>query len=105
MRSLTQTGTTLLTFWTPSVIRPCLQEGSSPEGNVGQRFYFDLRGNRTVIIDREGIVANDLNEAIVEALAALREMRASGELDEFGDGWKLVIRDEKGVAQKAFSIW
>ncbi|WP_246696801.1 DUF6894 family protein [Methylobacterium planeticum] len=72
---------------------------------MGQRFYFDLRGNRTVIIDQEGIVANDLNEAIVEALAALREMRASGELDEFGDGWKLIIRDEKGGARKAFSIW
>ncbi|KAB1073855.1 hypothetical protein F6X53_26610 [Methylobacterium soli] len=72
---------------------------------MASNFYFDLRGSRTVIIDQEGIVAKDLNEAIVEALAALREMRASGELDEFGDGWKLAIRDDKGVVQKAFSIW
>jgi hypothetical protein len=72
---------------------------------LASNFYFDLRGSRTVIIDQEGIVAEDLNEAIVEALAALREMRASGELDEFGDGWKLAIRDDKGIVRKAFSIW
>ena len=72
---------------------------------MAQRFYFDLRGDRTVIPDETGILANDLNEAIVEALEALREMRASGELDEFGDGWKLAIRDDKGVVRKTFSIW
>jgi uncharacterized protein YjgD (DUF1641 family) len=75
------------------------------EGNVSQRFYFDLRSSQTGIVDEEGILTSDIDEAIKEALEALREMRASGELDECGDGWRLVIRDDKGVTRKTISIW
>ena len=32
-------------------------------------------------------------------------MRASGEMDEFDDEWKLVIRDEYGVTRKVCSVW
>lgn len=72
---------------------------------VAERFYFDLRSRQTVIIDETGSLASDLNEAIVQALEALREMRASGEMDDFDDGWKLVIRDDLGEIRKVFSVW
>jgi hypothetical protein len=72
---------------------------------VAQRFYFDLRGSRAVIVDETGIRASDLNEAVVQALEALREMRAGGEMDDFDDGWKLVIRDDLGEIRSVFSVW
>ena len=75
------------------------------EGELAQRFFFDLKRGQKVIADETGILASDLNEAIVEALEALREMRASGEMDEFDDEWKLVIRDDLGVVRKVFSVW
>ncbi|WP_132253352.1 DUF6894 family protein [Methylobacterium segetis] len=69
-----------------------------------RRFYFDLTDGRTTLFDTEGVLAADLNEAIVEALEGLREMRASGEIDEMGDNWKLVIRDENGSTRRTFSV-
>jgi hypothetical protein len=70
-----------------------------------QRFHFDLTDGKATLPDRAGVLAGDLREAIEEAHEALREMRASEELDEFGEGWKLVIRDESGGVRKTFSIW
>ena len=35
---------------------------------MAQRFFFDLKRDRAVIADEAGILASDLNEAIVEAL-------------------------------------
>ncbi|MER2268390.1 DUF6894 family protein [Methylobacterium oxalidis] len=70
-----------------------------------RRFYFDLTDGQTTLSDTEGVLAADLNEAIIEALEGLREMRSSGELDELGDNWKLIIRDENGTARKTFTVW
>ncbi|MER2268389.1 DUF6894 family protein [Methylobacterium oxalidis] len=72
---------------------------------MAQRFFFDLSDGRTVLLDTEGVLAASLNEAIVEALEALREMRSNAQLDELDDNWKLSIRDENGNIRKTFSIW
>lgn len=75
------------------------------DGQMAQRFFFDLSDGRTVLLDTEGVLAASLNEAIVEALEALREMRSNAQLDELDDNWKLSIRDENGNIRKTFSIW
>lgn len=75
------------------------------DGQKAQRFFFDLSDGRTVLLDTEGVLAASLNEAIVEALEALREMRSNAQLDELDDNWKLSIRDENGNIRKTFSIW
>lgn len=70
-----------------------------------RRFYFDLTDGHTTFLDTEGVLAADINEAVIEAIEALRELRASAELDDLDDGWKLAIRDEKGSIRKTLSVW
>ncbi|WP_407943167.1 DUF6894 family protein [Methylobacterium oxalidis] len=72
---------------------------------MARRFYFDLTDGHTTFLDTEGVVAADINEAVIEALEALREIRASTEIDDLDDSWKLVIRDDKGSIRKTFSVW
>ncbi|WP_244424529.1 DUF6894 family protein [Methylobacterium nodulans] len=59
---------------------------------MAQRFYFDLTDGFTTIRDNEGVEAEDLADAVKQAEAALEEMRAAGELADFEEGWRLVIR-------------
>ncbi|ACA21235.1 hypothetical protein M446_7009 (plasmid) [Methylobacterium sp. 4-46] len=59
-----------------------------------QRFYFDLADGVTTIRDDVGVEAVNLDEALEEAEAVIREMRANGELAHLGDGWTLSIRAE-----------
>ncbi|WP_336486491.1 DUF6894 family protein [Methylobacterium nigriterrae] len=70
-----------------------------------QRFHFDLTNEHTVVCDEKGVLADDLHEAIEEALEALREMRISGDIDELGYGWKMLIRDTEGVVRKILTVW
>ncbi|AWN43383.1 hypothetical protein U8607_21155 [Methylobacterium durans] len=72
---------------------------------MAKRFYFDLTDGHTTFLDTEGVLAADINEAVIEALEALREIRSGSELDDLEGSWKLVIRDEKGSARKTFSVW
>src|SRR4051812_24442957 len=49
---------------------------------VFQRVYFDLTNGNTTHRDEAGVLVDDVAEAIEEALEALRELRASGDIDE-----------------------
>lgn len=60
-------------------------------------FHFDLENNHEVIEDEDGVEADGLEQAVVEALAGINEMRAAGELDAMGAGWTLVVRNADGT--------
>lgn len=79
--------------------------GQRCDEQMMRRFYFDLTDGHTTFLDTEGVLAADINEAIVEAIEALREIRGSTELDDLDGNWKLTLRDDKGSIRKAFSVW
>lgn len=72
--------------------------------NVGQRFHFDLMNGEELIRDDEGIEASSPDEAIKEARAALADMRASEDAPASGEGWRLIVRDERGMTVGAISL-
>ncbi|MER2263602.1 DUF6894 family protein [Methylobacterium oxalidis] len=69
-----------------------------------KRFYFDLVKRDTVLVDETGIEAADLDEAQEQAEVALQELYDSGETLDFGEGWRLVIRDETGTVLRELSV-
>ncbi|MEA1833463.1 hypothetical protein U8607_15365 [Methylobacterium durans] len=62
-----------------------------------QRYFFRLVHAETVIEDTTGVVADDLDQALVEALAAIAELRTEGELPGDAGDWQLEIKDEAGI--------
>ncbi len=69
-----------------------------------ERFYFDLTDGCTAWNDDEGIEAPDLDHALAQAFLALKEMRQTGELDQLGEGWQMIVRDEADVVRQSFVI-
>lgn len=61
-----------------------------------QRFYFDLSDGQQVIKDDGGVEASGVEEVMAEARVLLAEMRTGGELPNEGEGWELLVRDERG---------
>lgn len=68
------------------------------------RYRFDLESCDDAIPDETGVFADDIDLAIEEAAAVIREMRANGGLVKEGDHWELVIRDEEGAELKRLAI-
>ena len=68
------------------------------------RFYFDLVHNDTVLSDDKGAEASDLQEAIELAIQGVAELNDSGEADDFGGGWMMLIRDESGTVFEKLQI-
>ena len=68
------------------------------------RFRFDLENGDIVIRDEIGVEADDISQAVEQALAGIDEMRASGELVTPDDLWTLVIRDEDGAELKRIRL-
>ena len=68
------------------------------------RFYFDLVHNDTVLSDDNGAEAIDLQEAVQLAIQGLAELNASGEAEDFSDGWMMLIRDERGTVFEKLPI-
>ena len=69
-----------------------------------KRFYFDLTDGYRTLSDDEGVEATNLDQAISQALLAMKEMSQSGELDRVGNGWRMIIRDEAGIIRQEFVI-
>jgi hypothetical protein len=76
----------------------------SEENRVTERFYFDLTDGYTAWNDGEGIEAPSLDHALAQALVALKEMRQNGEVDQLGEGWQMIVRDDAGVVRQTFVI-
>ncbi|WP_336491999.1 DUF6894 family protein [Methylobacterium nigriterrae] len=68
-----------------------------------QRFHFRLVSPEEAIEDPIGAEAEDVEEAQAEAMAALEELRAQGELPEAG-GWHLEIRSASGVLLRSIQF-
>ncbi|GEP12473.1 DUF6894 family protein [Methylobacterium gnaphalii] len=67
------------------------------------RFHFDLEQGTEAIRDEDGVEVRSLSIAIEQAQLSIDELRETGELAD-GDGWTLVIRDERGTALHRLSI-
>lgn len=65
--------------------------GAEPAAGPKRRLYFDLTDGRTLLRDEEGVEVTDLDHALAEAGAVLRELHG------YEVGWSLVIRDEAGT--------
>jgi hypothetical protein len=62
------------------------------------RVYFHLTSAHDVILDSEGVEVSDLQEARVQAIRAIEEVRqedASAARDWLG--WTLAVADERGT--------
>ncbi|MCE4225389.1 hypothetical protein HCU64_16660 [Methylobacterium sp. C25] len=59
------------------------------------RFFFHLENGRESIRDDEGTVVDDAKTAVRQALQSVDEMREAGELPVAGDGWTVVICDDR----------
>ena len=71
---------------------------------MAQRYFFRLVHAETVIEDPTGVVADDLDQALAEAEAAIAELRAAGELPGDAGGWQMEIRDESGTLLRALDL-
>lgn len=81
-----------------------LRQPTYPEPNLPSRLYFDLSNGLSTNRDLEGVLAADLDEAIMEAQAIIGEMHVNGELSEDAEGWMLVIKDASGEALMTLPI-
>ena len=64
---------------------------AEPAAGAKLRLYFDLTDGQAILRDEEGVEVTDLDHALAEADAVLRELRG------YEVGWSLVIRDEAGA--------
>ncbi|MDR7039309.1 MULTISPECIES: DUF6894 family protein [Methylobacterium] len=69
-----------------------------------QRYFFRLVQAQAVIEDPTGVVADDLDQAITEARAAVEELRLVGELPDDAGAWRMEIRDEAGSLLHVLSL-
>ena len=69
-----------------------------------RRFYFDLASGQDFIRDDDGVEASGLEEVIVEAHAALSEIRGGEEDIAPDENWQLIIRDESGMALETLPL-
>ena len=75
------------------------QSGESALG----RYHFDLENDHEVVRDLEGVAASSLEEAIVQALDVIVEMRDADDLVEPG-AWTLVVRDADGTTVERLTV-
>lgn len=69
-----------------------------------QRLFFDLHNGSKVLRDETGVEAASLNEAVEQAIAAVEEIRTSGELDDAAGSWSLVVRNADGRVLETLQI-
>jgi hypothetical protein len=63
---------------------------------MSKRFFFDVENGRETIWDEEGVRADSLEQALIDARCVISEM-AGGLTDELpGEELMLVVRDEAG---------
>lgn len=63
---------------------------------VVQRFFFELIDGLTTTPDVDGVLAENLGEAINQAQEVLQEMRHNAELSVSDEAWTVIIRDAVG---------
>ncbi|WP_407531071.1 DUF6894 family protein [Methylobacterium oryzisoli] len=68
------------------------------------RFYFDLTDGLNTVHDDEGILAEDLQMILQYAEETVNEMRQGGELVNYIDHWRFVIRTETGTVLATIQI-
>jgi len=69
-----------------------------------QRYHFRLVCADATLEDPTGVEAASLEYAQEEVLAALAEMRASGELPEEVERWQLEIRSASGALLRSIRL-
>ena len=61
------------------------------------RFYFDVDNGRETVRDDEGVVADDLEQALADARSVISEMADELGATSLESLWSLVVRDETGL--------
>jgi hypothetical protein len=62
------------------------------------KLFFHLVNGRDSLVDWEGVCASDIQDAEVQALMAIQELRqATGRRDEDPKGWCLDVADASGL--------
>jgi hypothetical protein len=62
------------------------------------RVYFHLKGTQEQILDHEGVKVSDRNQAHVQALRAMEELRNEvPSVSQDWSGWILTIADRRGA--------
>ncbi len=61
------------------------------------RFYFDVDNGRETVRDDEGVVADDLEQALADARSVISEMADELGATSLESLWTLVVRDETGL--------
>ncbi|WP_423794568.1 DUF6894 family protein [Methylobacterium durans] len=74
------------------------------QDHMPQRYYFRLVSAEGSVEDPTGVMAANLNQAQVNALAAIAELRAAGELTERSGSWTLEIRDHQGTLLRCLRL-
>ena len=69
-----------------------------------QRFYFRLVSAQDIMEDPVGALAEDIEEALAEALSAIDELRRQGDLPDRTGAWHLEIRSESGVLLRSIEL-
>jgi hypothetical protein len=64
---------------------------------LAERFYFDLTDGATTISDETGVMALDLNDALLQAKAVMVEMDELEEHEIDAHKWMIVVRDSAGT--------
>ena len=62
-----------------------------------RRFYFDVDNGQKTIRDDEGVEAEDLEQALVDARSVISEMADELGATDIDNAWTLVVRDETGL--------
>ncbi|NEU13487.1 hypothetical protein G3T14_15295 [Methylobacterium sp. BTF04] len=57
-----------------------------------------------MIRDEEGVVADDIDQAVVQAAVEIEAMRRGGELEGMSAGWEFVVRSNSGVLRKRLAL-
>jgi hypothetical protein len=62
------------------------------------QLFFHLVNGRDSLLDWEGVCASDIQDAEVQALMAIQELRqATDSIDENLKGWRLDVADASGL--------
>ena len=69
------------------------------------KYYFNLVNGNETIIDEEGIEVRDLDQALVQAMKAIEELRAEeGAEAEAWENWSLEVTDSSGTVLLSLAL-
>ena len=69
-----------------------------------ERFYFDLVNGKETIRDEEGVEADGVDEALIEARSVIAEMADEEANTDLSGPWTMIVRDAAGAVVGRLSV-